>query len=440
MDESDLKVPQKVRTRKDKADRATVEGVLDRNTRRRIQRILLQHMTKEERESGVAPCLQGSISMGKEANVFRVEMPDGSLRVIKVYNTSILVFKDRERYVIGEHRFQSGYTKNPRKMVSMWCMKELRNLHRLKAAGLSVPEAYDARANVLLMQHMSKMGDPSEPALRLKDIKWTGDPRSGKSRVKKAWLKTCRAMWMMHNVAGLVHGDLSEYNMLYSEDAAGRGEVFVIDVSQSVEHDHPMAFDFLRRDVKNVIRYFRDVGVKTLSCRTLYDWITDPKYTPTKLHHPKDDDWEEYVAGMMARATADLKELQGTADADPSPIDTVDEAVWEKEFVHRDLDDVGADEADVRHMLKGTWDGFDGSEEDSDTDDDTDDEDDDDEDDDEDDEENPNMRYARKDMTKDEWREEKRRIKEERREKRKTKVSKVVKRRAKVLSMRNRKK
>ena len=50
----------------------------------------------------------------------------------KVYKTSILVFRDRRRYVDGEHRFEKGYTsgKNPRKMVQLWAEKELRNYKR----------------------------------------------------------------------------------------------------------------------------------------------------------------------------------------------------------------------------------------------------------------------------------------------------------------------
>ena len=51
---------------------------------------------------------------------------------VKVYKTSILVFRDRRRYVDGEHRFEKGYTsgKNPRKMVQLWAEKELRNYKR----------------------------------------------------------------------------------------------------------------------------------------------------------------------------------------------------------------------------------------------------------------------------------------------------------------------
>jgi serine/threonine-protein kinase RIO1 len=55
----------------------------------------------------------------------------------------------------------------------------------------------------------------------------------------------------MYHDCRLVHGDLSEYNMLYHE-----GEVYFIDVSQSVELDHPHALDFLRKDCQNVNDFF----------------------------------------------------------------------------------------------------------------------------------------------------------------------------------------
>ena len=55
----------------------------------------------------------------------------GEDRAIKVYKTSILVFKDRDRYVSGEFRFRHGYSRhNPRQMVKVWAEKEMRNLKR----------------------------------------------------------------------------------------------------------------------------------------------------------------------------------------------------------------------------------------------------------------------------------------------------------------------
>ena len=69
----------------------------------------------------------------------------------------------------------------------------------------------------------------------------------------------------------LVHGDLSEFNLLYHE-----GKAYVIDVSQSVEHDHPRALDFLRKDLQNVTEFFRRKGVNVLGVRVLFDFVVDP--------------------------------------------------------------------------------------------------------------------------------------------------------------------
>ena len=56
---------------------------------------------------------------------------NGADLAVKVYKTSILSFKDRDRYVSGEFRFRRGYNKhNPRKMVQVWAEKETRNLMR----------------------------------------------------------------------------------------------------------------------------------------------------------------------------------------------------------------------------------------------------------------------------------------------------------------------
>ena len=56
----------------------------------------------------------------------------------------------------------------------------------------------------------------------------------------------------MYQKCKLVHGDLSEFNLLYHD-----GKAYVIDVSQSVEHDHPHALEFLRKDLHNVTEFFR---------------------------------------------------------------------------------------------------------------------------------------------------------------------------------------
>lgn len=71
-----------------------------------------------------------------------------------------------------------------------------------------------------------------------------------------------------------MHADLSEFNLILLDD-----EIYIIDVSQSVEQDHVMALEFLRKDCTNVNEYFRKREVATLSVRELFDFITDPNIT-----------------------------------------------------------------------------------------------------------------------------------------------------------------
>ena len=62
------------------------------------------------------------------------------------------MFKDRDKYVTGEHRFRNGYSRhNPRKMVKMWAEKEMRNLKRLATAGIRCPEVLEVKENVLVI-------------------------------------------------------------------------------------------------------------------------------------------------------------------------------------------------------------------------------------------------------------------------------------------------
>ena len=71
--------------------------------------------------SGVLASINGCVSTGKEANVYHAFGVDEAEYAVKVYKTSILVFKDRDRYVSGDWRWRNGYSKkNPRKMVQTW--------------------------------------------------------------------------------------------------------------------------------------------------------------------------------------------------------------------------------------------------------------------------------------------------------------------------------
>ncbi|KAL6582856.1 hypothetical protein OROMI_004934 [Orobanche minor] len=107
---------------RDKADRATVEKAIDTITSHAISKML---------NHGIFDYIYGCISTGKEANVYHATKSDGPELAVKVYKTSVLVFKDRSRYLLGNRRFDYGFNKhNPRQMVKIWAEKEMRNLMR----------------------------------------------------------------------------------------------------------------------------------------------------------------------------------------------------------------------------------------------------------------------------------------------------------------------
>lgn len=75
-----------------------------------------------------------------------------------------------------------------------------------------------------------------------------------------------RRLWQRSK---LIHADLSEYNLLWQDN-----KVVMIDVGQAVEYDHPMALDFLRRDLTVILDFFSKKKVKVMMLQETYDYIT----------------------------------------------------------------------------------------------------------------------------------------------------------------------
>jgi RIO kinase 1 len=277
-----------------------------------------------------APTIAPSNSAAADDGADGAEAPRAA--AIKVYKTSILVFKDREQYVAGEYRFQRYCKSNPRKMVSTWAEKEARNLNRLEKGGVLAPRVYFLRQHVLVMEFI---GEGGWPAPRLKDV------RLSTSALEKCYAQIAVAMRNMFLKCRLVHGDLSEFNMLVHA-----GKVYIIDVSQSVEHDHPQSMAFLRRDIVNINSFFRGKGVtSTMTVREYYTFVTD-EFNPLFAADPhayvvdNRDTWREraFVAeDADGRQEGVDDELGAAAKARAE----VDEAVFLQVHVPRGLNALG---------------------------------------------------------------------------------------------------
>ncbi|GAA5876730.1 hypothetical protein JCM8547_002030 [Rhodosporidiobolus lusitaniae] len=319
---------------KDKSDRATNEQVLDPRTRLILFKMLGR---------GLIERIDGCVSTGKEANVYHALAPEGKHLALKIYKTSILVFKDRDRYVTGEFRFKSGYARsNPRKMVRLWAEKELRNLRRMKTAGLRVPEAVEVRENVLVMDFLQQ--DEWQASPRLKDAQIPADQQ------RSLYVEILVILRVIFARCRLVHADFSEYNILYHE-----GHLWVIDVSQSIEHEHPAAFDFLRADIKNADDFFARRGVDTLGLTRTFNFVTRDSWIVGREETDEDivAEIERLLSQAEAREELDDKSADDTAESKKTKPTDADEAFFAQAFIPRTLDQVYDAERDVARVLRG---------------------------------------------------------------------------------------
>jgi RIO kinase 1 len=181
----------------------------------------------------------GSISTGKEANVFYGER-DGTAIAIKIYRIRTANFTTMSSYIKGDRRF-SHVKKAKKELIFAWTKKEFSNLMRARDAGIAVPEPLVWDRNILVMSFIGE-GERPYPQLRNADM---NDPAD-----TYAWI--LNAIELLYKKAELVHADLSEFNILYGD------QPYLIDMGQSVTRDHPRALPFLMRDIKNINRFFKN--------------------------------------------------------------------------------------------------------------------------------------------------------------------------------------
>ncbi|GBE18771.1 bifunctional UGMP family protein/serine/threonine protein kinase [archaeon BMS3Abin16] len=186
---------------------------------------------------GYFEVLYGAVKTGKESNVFLAKDSDGQRLAVKIHRMVTSDFHAMIKYIEGDRRF-SKIKKSRRSTILTWVEKEFQNMRTAYDAGVNVPRPIYSKKNVVVMEFIGE-GDFAAPTL--KAAKAAGD---------ELFSQVAEDMRILFK-AGLVHGDLSEYNILLDGDKA-----VIIDLSQSVPLDHPLAEELLERDVRNVCRHF----------------------------------------------------------------------------------------------------------------------------------------------------------------------------------------
>ena len=237
--------------RKDSSDRKTGNEIFDKITLETLYKLANQ---------GYIDVLNGAISTGKEANVLTGITDDEKFVAVKIYRIATSDFKKMDYYLKGDPRFNVK-TKNKRKIIYSWVTKEFKNLTRLHTAGVTVPEPITSSNNVLLIEFIGdEDGNPAQPVKNQPPQ----DPDD-------FWNKLLVQLKLFVNEAKLVHGDLSNYNILNLNE-----EPVIIDVSQSVVLDNPISKELLERDINTLVREYTKLGVET-SFDEVWEYV-NPKF------------------------------------------------------------------------------------------------------------------------------------------------------------------
>jgi len=221
---------------KDADQRKTYDDVFDQDTLLTVYDMM---------SSGILDTLDFPIATGKEGNVFRATTRGGGFIAVKIYRVSNATFNNIQKYISGDERFKN-VGKSRRRAIFLWAQKEYRNLERMAGKNITVPRPIKCQKNVIAMEYIGVDGNPA-PLLKDVEIR----------KPDKLFTSLFEQIKALYQDAELVHADFSEYNILMMDD-----EPTIIDVGQAVLIKHPMAMEFLDRDLKNLVRFFKKHGIK----------------------------------------------------------------------------------------------------------------------------------------------------------------------------------
>ena len=213
-------------------------------------------------KDGLVDEVISQLMSGKEATVFMVRCGD-VIRCAKVYKeANKRSFKKAAQYQEGRksrnsrraRAMEKGSKYGRNQQEQAWQNAEVDALYTLAAAGVRVPEPYGCFDGVLLMELITD--DEGDVAPRLNDISMSAEQAIEDHQIVMIYI-------MRMLCAGIVHGDLSEFNVLVDE----YGPV-IIDLPQAVDAAaNNNAKRMLARDVNNMTTYYGQYAPELLKSR-----------------------------------------------------------------------------------------------------------------------------------------------------------------------------
>ena len=234
---------------KNKEEFRVIEEVFDRPTLMGILKLL---------NKGTIDTLHGVVKAGKEARLYYATDKEDAQLAVKIYFTHTADFrKGMMQYIRGDPRFKH-VRRNSRSIIYTWTQKEYNNLQLCETVNINSPRPLDFFRNILVMTFIGEDGVPA-PLLR---ETLPEDPQAFYELVLDE-------MYKMWREAGLVHGDLSEYNIMIHDE-----KPVIFDVSQAMLTIHPIAPMLVDRDIQNINFFFKRIGAELRDSEELKEWIT----------------------------------------------------------------------------------------------------------------------------------------------------------------------
>ncbi|MEM3578415.1 MAG: serine/threonine-protein kinase RIO2 [Candidatus Bathyarchaeia archaeon] len=194
-------------------------------------------------KAGVLESFGKSLGVGKEADVYDALNPKGERIAVKFHRLGRISFRQtrRKRDYVAKAEHASWLLQS-----RLAAEKEFQALKLVFPKKVAVPEPISQNRHTLVMgmiegAELAEWREIPNPKKVLKEIMFN---------IRKAYLK-----------AGVIHADLSEYNVILKPDM----HILIIDWPQYVTSSHPNAQQLLTRDVKNILDYFRrkyDLNIK----------------------------------------------------------------------------------------------------------------------------------------------------------------------------------
>jgi len=200
----------------------------------------------------------------------------------------------------------------------------MRNLLRIKEAKIiPCPTPYYVKDNILVMSFIGKDAIAA-PCLK--------DAIVDEEKLRELYYQCIKLMRNLYRKCHLIHADLSEYNLLLH-----KGTLYVIDVSQSVEWDHPNALDFLRNDCSAITSFFKKSGIHNcMSTKELFDFITDITI----------ENEDKYLDGLQ-------NDIESRLENPPSVEEQIKESLFQQAHIPRSLNGLKTNEEPLSPGIYG---------------------------------------------------------------------------------------